>query len=139
MRIRFWLVVGLVASVVVLMTVVRCNDEHRAEIVPDGARQEAIAAVARAEDTAAFDAALEPLRPEAHDDFALLIPQLVYTLMHARDDREAMVAGVIVDRLGITPAQLRRALEPYRQSSDPRVRAQVRNLLGEEDEAPTLR
>lgn len=133
---RFWIVVGAMVSVVAVLAIARRHDESRARIVPDVPRQEAIAAVAHAKDPAALDAALEPLRAEARDDFARLIPQLVYVLMHARDDREAMVAGVIVDRLRITPAQLRAALEPYRQSSDPLLRAQVLNLLGEEDAPP---
>ncbi len=109
------------------------------QITPDATIQAQIAAAAAAKTDSELQTALAELKQSGGADYEKLVPQLVYVLMHSKDDRSAMISGVIVDRLDISPSQLRRALEPYRMTKDPQLKRQIENLLGEEtaDHTPT--
>jgi hypothetical protein len=105
-------------------------------ITPNAAIQREIARCASAANDAQLQPALDKLRALGGPDFVELIPQLVYYLANAKDLRDAMMPGVISDRLQITPAQLRAALAPYRNTSDPKMKQQIDNLLQGAGEAP---
>jgi hypothetical protein len=99
-------------------------------IAVDATIQAEIARTAAAQSEADLQESLTRLRASGGEDFGTLIPQLVVYLMNAPDVHQAMAVGVIIERLQISPPQLERALEPYRSSSDARVRQQIGNLLG---------
>lgn len=99
-------------------------------IQPDAKLQAAIARSAEAKSEEEFEKHLRGLAEQGGKDFALLVPQLVYSLMQLTDAREAMIAAVIADRLSISDVQFAAALVPYLDTSDERLRAQLDNLLG---------
>jgi hypothetical protein len=98
-------------------------------ITPNPSLQNEIARAAAADSEAELHASLAKLRAAGGPEFGDLIPQLVLYLMDAKDVRQAMIAGVIIDRLKISPAQIERALRPYRTTNDPRLRREIDNLL----------
>jgi hypothetical protein len=100
-----------------------------ATIPTDAALQSEIARVAAATTDAELQTSLARLRATAGPDFGALIPQLVVFLVNATDVRTAMIPGVIIDRLQISPAQIRKALAPYRDTTDARLKPQIDNLL----------
>ena len=105
----------------------------RSELAPSPALQDAIRRVARAEDEASLEAALTELRALSAPDFSDLLPQLALFLLVADGEREGMTPAVIVQRLGITRAQVERAVAPHRGSSDPALRAEIEDLLGDDE------
>ncbi len=105
-----------------------CGDDL--SITPKPKVQGILAELTAAKDEAQVRRALARLTSAA--DRPTIIVQLVYALMNTHGDRDAMIPGVVVDRLAITPAELHSTLEPYRQSPDPKVRAQIENLLGKD-------
>ena len=127
---RFRTVFALRIAVVALAFVGRIAGAAD-RIEPNPAIQTQIAEAAAARSEGELQAALAKLKDGGGVHHEVLIPQLVVVLMHARDDRQAMIPGVIIDRLGITKAQLHHALDPYRGTEDPRLKAQLDNLLNE--------
>lgn len=105
----------------------------RSELAPHPAIQDAIRRVARAGDEASLEAALSELRKISSPDFSDLVPQLALFLLVADGEREGMTPAVIVQRLGISKTQLARAIAPHRGTSNPALRAQLENLLGEDE------
>jgi hypothetical protein len=106
------------------------------EIVADAELQAGIARVARAEGAEDVAAALDALRRLSAPDFSDLVPQLAIFLLGADGEREGMAPAVVVDRLGISRAQILRAVEPHLGISDGALRAQLENLLGAVDGGP---
>lgn len=96
----------------------------------DGEVQARIAGVARATNEAETAAALDALRASVSADFADLVPQLALFLLEADGERAGMTPALIVSRLGITRAQILRAVAPHLDTPDAKLRAQLENLLG---------
>ncbi len=119
---------ALVAAVIALALSGRIAGAAQG-IEPNPAIQTQIAAAAVAHSEVELQAALSKLQDIGGANHELLIPQLVFALMHSRDDRQAMIPGVLIERLGITKQQLHSALDPYRGTDDPRLKAQLDNLL----------
>lgn len=92
--------------------------------------QTKIASVASATSEQQLAGALAALRAVVAPDFSDLVPQLAVFLLDARDERAGMTPALIVDRLGVTRGQILRAVEPYLDTPDARLRAQLENLLG---------
>ncbi len=92
--------------------------------------QAKIAAVARATSEADAAAALAALRASVSPDVSDLVPQLALFLLDADGERAGMAPALIVSRLGITRAQILRAVAPHLDTPDAKVRAQLENLLG---------
>lgn len=97
----------------------------------DARVQARIAAVTSATSEEQLAGALAALRAVVADDFSDLVPQLALFLIDARDERAGMTPALIVSRLGVTRGQILRAVEPYLDTPDARLRAQLENLLGE--------
>lgn len=100
------------------------------------ALQDAIRRVARAQGKGDLAVALADLRRLSAPDFSDLVPQLAIFLLSASGDREGMAPAVIAQRLGITRQQILRGVEPHLGVSDPALRPQLENLLGEVDRGP---
>lgn len=108
---------------------------HAAEVAAPVLRRDAdvqtkIAAVARATSEADATAALAALRASVLPDFSDLVPQLALFLLDADGERAGMTPALIVSRLGITRAQILRAVAPHLETPDAKLRAQLENLLG---------
>ncbi len=73
--------------------------------------------------------ALRDLRGRAGEHHAALLPQLFLFSKDARDTREAMAFGVLVERLSVPPADIARALVPLLESTDPEILRELANTL----------
>jgi hypothetical protein len=96
----------------------------------DAGVQAKIAAVASATSEEQLASTLAALRAVTAPDYSGLVPQLALFLLDARDERAGMTPALIVSRLGVTRGQILRAVEPYLDAPDAKLRAQLDNLLG---------
>lgn len=101
------------------------------EIQPAPALQAQLARAAAAENELEFQHVLDEIKASASSNYDDLIPQLVYAVVHAKERREALVPSVIIRRLGISKAQVSSSLQPYRSTTDARVRVEIDNLLNQ--------
>jgi hypothetical protein len=104
-----------------------------AAIAPDPRIQAAISRVAGAKSEEALAEQMRALVALSGPNYRDLIPQLVVFSMQQHDARDALVPGVLRQRLGITDAQLVEALLPYLSTTDAAQRAQLYNWLGAVD------
>lgn len=102
-------------------------------LAPRAEVQDAIGRVARADDPADLERALDDLRRLTAPDHSDLVPQLAIFLLTAQGEREGMAPAVVVDRLDISRDEIVRAVTPHLDTSDPALRAQLENLLGHDD------
>jgi hypothetical protein len=92
--------------------------------------QEALHAMARPGATD-LPARLEALKGFAGDDPAGLVQQLLLFSLHAQDTRAAMLPGAVIKALDLSAADLAAGLVPVLEDRDEKVRAKVRNWLGQ--------
>jgi len=59
-----------------------------------------------------------------------LIPELIYYSMHAKSMREAMLAGVVIEQLGISKESIVLGIVPYLDTKDEQLRSTLYNWLG---------
>src|SRR5262245_28164828 len=76
-------------------------------------------------------AVLEVLRAGAGAEHEILVPQLFLFSQQATDTREAMVLGVVLQRLAVPAQHVVRALVPLLESGDTKTRAAVGSVLSE--------
>lgn len=75
--------------------------------------------------------ALEALRAGAGPAHELLVPQLFLFSAQATDTREAMLLGIVLQRLAIPAEHVIRALVPLLESPDGALRRDIGNVLSE--------
>src|SRR5262245_54030396 len=126
----------LVAMVLVLAPLAGAQQrqeekERAAQLQPDPAVQAGIRRLLAAASLEEQSAALDSLRAGAGAEHELLVQQLFLFSEHATDTREAMVLGVVLQRLAVPAQHVVRALVPLLESGDVALRAAVGNVLSE--------
>ncbi len=102
-------------------------------IAPDATMQQAIGRVAGATSEAELSGPLIILKAKGGEEFATLVPQLLYFNMRATDVRAGMAAAVIVDRLHVSTAQQLRAVAPYLDTHDAALQHELRSVFDNAD------
>lgn len=108
---------------------------RRDAIEPDAAIQREIARVAAAGSAQELKAPLARLRQAGGRNHAALMPQLVLFSMRAMDVRGGMAPAVVIRELGISREAQLEGLAPYLGATDPRLARELRNYLGNLDDA----